>query len=46
MLGSGMTLINAPFTLAEEMRLVLPWLCDVLHQGPCTSWNVTQLIGE
>ena len=46
MLGSGMTLINAPFTLAEEMRLVLPWLCDVLHQGPGTSWNVTQLIGE
>ena len=46
MLGSGMTLINAPFTLADEMRLVLPWLCAILHQGPGASWNVTQLIGE
>jgi 23S rRNA (adenine2030-N6)-methyltransferase len=46
MLGSGMTLINPPYTLGEEMRLVLPWLCDVLHQGPGASWNVTQMIGE
>jgi 23S rRNA (adenine2030-N6)-methyltransferase len=46
MLGSGMTLINPPFTLADEMRLILPWLADTLHQGPGTSWNVTQLIGE
>jgi len=46
MLGSGMTLINPPFTLADEMRLILPWLADILHQGPGTGWNVTQLIGE
>ncbi len=46
MLGSGMTLVNPPFTLADEMRTVLPWLCDILHQGPGAGWNVTQLIGE
>ncbi|WP_428675243.1 23S rRNA (adenine(2030)-N(6))-methyltransferase RlmJ [Roseibium sp.] len=46
MLGSGMTLINPPYTLADEMRKVLPWFCDVLHQGPGASWDVTQLIGE
>ncbi|WP_269580664.1 23S rRNA (adenine(2030)-N(6))-methyltransferase RlmJ [Roseibium sp. Sym1] len=46
MLGSGMTLINPPYTLADEMRLVLPWLTDVLHQGPGAGWTVTQLIGE
>ncbi|KZM49663.1 23S rRNA (adenine(2030)-N(6))-methyltransferase RlmJ [Labrenzia sp. OB1] len=46
MLGSGMTLINAPFTLDGEMRVVLPWLSDVLHLGPGAGWNVTQLIGE
>ncbi|MCX2721665.1 23S rRNA (adenine(2030)-N(6))-methyltransferase RlmJ [Roseibium salinum] len=46
MLGSGMTLINPPFTLADEMRVVLPWLCNVLHQGPGASWDVQQLIGE
>ncbi len=46
MLGSGMTLINPPFTLADEMRKILPFLCDTLHQGPGAGWNVTQLIGE
>lgn len=46
MLGSGMTLVNPPFTLADEMRLILPWLADVLHQGPGAGWTVSQLIGE
>jgi len=46
MLGSGMTLINPPYTLADEMRQVLPWLADTLHQGPGAGWDVTQLIGE
>ncbi|MCV0424497.1 MAG: 23S rRNA (adenine(2030)-N(6))-methyltransferase RlmJ [Roseibium sp.] len=46
MLGSGMTLVNPSFTLADEMRQILPWLCDVLHQGPGASWQVTQLISE
>lgn len=46
MLGSGMTLINPPFTLADEMRTLLPWFNDVLHQGPGSGWDVTQLIGE
>lgn len=46
MLGSGMTLINPPYTLADEMRTVLPWLCDTLHQGAGASWDVAQLIGE
>jgi 23S rRNA (adenine2030-N6)-methyltransferase len=46
MLGSGMTLINPPFTLADEMRRILPWYCDLLRQGPGSEWGVTQLIGE
>lgn len=46
MLGSGMTIINPPFTLAEEMRKILPWLSDVLHQGPGAGWQVEQLIAE
>ncbi|PVB60287.1 23S rRNA (adenine(2030)-N(6))-methyltransferase RlmJ [Labrenzia sp. 011] len=46
MLGSGMTLINPPFTLADEMRVVLPWLSGVLHSAPGAGWNVTQIIGE
>ena len=46
MLGSGMTLINPPYTLADELRQILPWLADTLHQGPGAGWDVTQLIGE
>ncbi|TYC55760.1 23S rRNA (adenine(2030)-N(6))-methyltransferase RlmJ [Rhodobacterales bacterium] len=46
MLGSGMTLVNAPYTLAQDMRTVLPWLCETLQQGPDASWNVSQLIDE
>lgn len=46
MLGSGMTLINPPYTLADEMRTLLPWFCDVLHQGPGASWSVKQIVAE
>jgi len=46
MLGSGMTIINPPFTLAGEMSDILPWLSHVLHQGPGSGWQVEQLIEE
>ncbi|WP_153768094.1 23S rRNA (adenine(2030)-N(6))-methyltransferase RlmJ [Labrenzia sp. CE80] len=46
MLGSGMTIINPPYTLAEEMRTVLPWLRDCLRKGSEASWSVDQLIAE
>lgn len=46
MLGSGMTIINPPYTLANELRQVLPWLTETLRQGPGASWKVEQLIAE
>ena len=46
MLGSGMTIINPPYTLADEMRTVLPWLCETLAKGSGTGWSVDQLIAE
>lgn len=46
MLGSGLTVINPPYTLAEEMRTVLPWLCGILHQGAGAGWDVSQRIEE
>ncbi len=46
MLGSGMTIINPPFTLAADMKEILPWLSHVLHQGPGAGWQVEQLIEE
>jgi 23S rRNA (adenine2030-N6)-methyltransferase len=30
MTASGMIVINPPWTLADEMKQVLPWLADVL----------------
>ncbi|MEJ8472649.1 23S rRNA (adenine(2030)-N(6))-methyltransferase RlmJ [Roseibium algae] len=46
MLGSGMTIINPPFTLADEMQIVLPWLADTLHKGHGSGWSIDQLISE
>ncbi len=46
MKGSGMTIINPPFTLAEEMRNTLPWLAEVLAQGPGASARIFQLLDE
>ena len=46
MLGSGMTLINPPFTLAGEMQALLPWLCDVLRKGTGAGWSAEQIIAE
>lgn len=46
MLGSGMTLINPPFTLIGEMKRVLPWLCNVVHQGHGADWSADQIVGE
>ena len=46
MLGSGMTIINPPFTLEDEMKSVLPWLSRCLRQGPGAGWKVTRIIAE
>lgn len=46
LLGSGMTIVNPPYTLAEDMATALPWLAKTLHQGPGSGWHVEQLIAE
>lgn len=46
MLGSGMTIIKPPFTLAEEMKTVLPWLSDILRKGTGAGWKVEQVLPE
>ncbi|MFN7169386.1 MAG: 23S rRNA (adenine(2030)-N(6))-methyltransferase RlmJ [Pannonibacter sp.] len=46
MRGSGMTLINPPFTLAEDMKTALPWLRDVLAEGPGAGAIVRQIVPE
>ncbi|MFD1696369.1 23S rRNA (adenine(2030)-N(6))-methyltransferase RlmJ [Roseibium aestuarii] len=46
MMGSGMTLINPPFTLGDEMRDLLPELCEILRNTPDAGWSVEQIIPE
>ena len=46
MKGSGMTIINPPFTLTSEMQTLLPWLRDTLAESPRATWNVEQVIPE
>ncbi|MDH5301766.1 MAG: 23S rRNA (adenine(2030)-N(6))-methyltransferase RlmJ [Gammaproteobacteria bacterium] len=38
--GSGMWVINPPWTLAEQLRTLLPYLCDVLAQDTTASWEL------
>lgn len=44
MTGSGMLVINPPYTLAEEMREVLTEIAPLLSTE--SHWQVTQLVGE
>ncbi len=44
--GSGLMIINPPWKLADELRVLLPWLDGVLKQGEGHGWNVDWLAGE
>ena len=44
--GSGMILVNPPYTLEEELRIMLPALRDVLALDDGASWSVEWLAGE
>lgn len=44
--GSGMILVNPPYTLEEELRIMLPALRDVLALDDGAKWSVEWLAGE
>ena len=44
--SSGLIVINPPWRLADDMKMLLPWLDQVLAQGPGHSWNVDWIAGE
>jgi 23S rRNA (adenine2030-N6)-methyltransferase len=44
--GSGLIIVNPPWKLADELRVLLPWLDGVLQQGEGHGWNVDWLAGE
>jgi 23S rRNA (adenine2030-N6)-methyltransferase len=41
--GCGMIVINPPFSLEREAKIVLPFLCDRLRQGKGQGWSVEWL---
>lgn len=44
--GSGMIVVNPPFTLEAEMRLLLPVLAEIMADGPGGGAEITWIRGE
>lgn len=44
--GSGMVIVNPPFTLINELRIILPEMAKILSQGDESGWRVNVLVGE
>lgn len=38
--GAGVVIANAPFGVAEHLRAVLPWLCELMKQGDGAGWRL------
>lgn len=44
--GSGMVIVNPPFTLINELRIILPEMAKILSQGDESGWRVNVLVPE
>jgi len=44
--GSGLVVVNPPFTFEDEMRLLLPALLEALRDGPGAGWSLEWLAKE
>ncbi len=44
--GTGMVVVNPPYTLEAELRVLLPALEPVLAEAPGAGWSVEWLAGE
>jgi 23S rRNA (adenine2030-N6)-methyltransferase len=42
LVSNGMAIINPPFVLAQEARVLLPWLAEVMAQGPGSGAKVLE----
>ena len=38
--GSGVFVVNPPWTLERALRIALPWLADVLAQDTGAAWSI------
>ena len=46
MTGSGMIVINPPWTLRDEMAATLPWLAEALGYAGSGRWRAVELVPE
>jgi 23S rRNA (adenine2030-N6)-methyltransferase len=44
--ANGLAIVNPPYVLEDEARTILPFLCDVLRQGPGSSWRIDRYAAE
>ena len=44
--GCGLIIVNPPFTLYDELSLLLPWLSKLLQQGAGNGFTLNWLNGE
>lgn len=44
--ATGLCVINPPFVLAQEARILLPWLAECLGKTPARSWRVIESGGD
>lgn len=44
--GSGMIVVNPPYTLEAELTVILPMLADILGEGKAGNWSLKWLAGE
>ena len=43
--GAGLLVVNPPWTLADELDRLMPWLAETLAQGPGHAFRVRRLKG-
>ena len=46
MTGSGMIVLHPAWTLAGALEAALPWLVEVLAEGPEAGWTLETLVPE
>ena len=45
--GSGLVLVNPPYTLKDDAETLLPWLAETLARpGQAADWTARWLVGE
>lgn len=41
--ATGLAVVNPPYVLEDEARVILPWLRDVLAQGEGAGWRIERI---